>query len=145
MERNSVLNELVRASSRLSAESEFSNLVSVLVEQSADNSRSDLACLYVYNDPEASTGALRLIYRRGLRDVPESIPKDSGLMGFLEECGEAVVLLSRKESPFEGLFLAEGMNSGIVLPVKAGSRRVGALFLNSREENHYGNERFRYL
>lgn len=145
MERNTVLDELVRASSRLSSESDFKKLVSVLVEQSADHSRSDLACLYVYNDPVAATGALRLIYRRGLRAVPDSIPKDSGLMEFLEECGEAVVLLSRKESPFEGIFLAEGMNSGIVLPVKAGRRRVGALFLNSRDENHYGNERFRYL
>jgi adenylate cyclase len=145
MEHTSVLNELVRASSRLAAESDFKNLVSVLVEQSADFSRSDLACLYIYNNPEASTGALRLIYRRGLKTVPNSIPEGTELMGFLEECGEAVVLLSRAESPFDGLFLADSMNSGIVLPVRSGSRRVGALFLNSRDNDHYGNERFRYL
>ena len=145
MEHTSVLNELVRASSRLAAESDFKKLVSVLVEQSADFSRSDLACLYIYNNPEASTGALSLIYRRGLKTVPDSIPEGTELMSFLEECGEAVVLLSRAESPFDGLFLADGMNSGIVLPVRSGSRRVGALFLNSRENNHYGNERFRYL
>ncbi len=145
MEQNSVLNELVRASSRLSAESDFKSLVSVLVEQSADYSRSDLACLYIYNDTEASTGELRLIYRRGLRDVPDTISKESELMEFLEECGEAVVLLSRKESPFKELLLSGSMNSGIVLPVKAGKRKIGALFLNSRDTDHYGNERFRYL
>lgn len=145
MEQTSVLNELVRASSRLSSESDFKNLVSVLVEQSADYSRSDLACLYIYNDPEASTGSLRLIYRRGLRTVPDSISKGSELMEFLEECGEAVVLSNRAESPFLELFLAESMNSGIVLPVSSGKRRVGALFLNSRNENHYGSDRFRYL
>lgn len=145
MEHRSVLDELVRASSKLSSESEFKNLVSVLVEQSADYSRSDLACLYIYNNPEASTGSLRLIYRRGIRTVPESISEGSELMEFLEECGEAVVLLSRRDSPFKELFLTESMNSGIVLPVSSGNRRVGALFLNSREENHYGSNRFQYL
>lgn len=145
MERHSVLNELVRASSRLSAESDFKGLVSVLVEQSADHSRSDLACLYTYTNQEESSGKLQLIYRRGLRDVPDSIPVNSVLIEFLGECGEAVVLLSRKDSPFKDLFLSPGMNSGIVLPVTAGKRRIGALFLNSRDENHYGNERFRYL
>jgi len=145
MERLTVLDELVRASGRLSAESDFRSLVSVLVEQSADHSRSDLACLYIYDDPEAGTGSLKLIYRRGLRNVPKSIPEGTELMEFLEECGEAVVLLERGSPSFDGLYLADGMNSGIVLPVKAGKRRVGALFLNSRYERHYGNERFRYL
>jgi PAS domain S-box-containing protein len=66
-------------------------------------------------------------------------------MDFLQECGEAVVLLSRSVSPFEDLLLNPAMNSGMVLPVKAGQRLIGALFLNSRYQNHYGNERFRYL
>ena len=145
MERQSVLDELVRASSRLSSESDFRSLVSVLVEQSADHSRSDLACLYVYDNPDTSTGSMRMIYRRGLRDVPNRIDEGTELMDFVEECGEAVVLSERNGSPFDELFLEGGMKSGIVLPVKAGRRRVGALFLNSREERHYGNERFRYL
>ena len=145
MERQSVLDELVRASSRLSSESDFRSLTSVLVEQSADHSRSDLASLYVYDNPDTSTGSMRMIYRRGLRDIPNRIPEGTELMDFVEECGEAVVLSERNGSPFDELFLEGGMNSGIVLPVKAGRRRVGALFLNSREERHYGNERFRYL
>ncbi|MDF1568807.1 MAG: adenylate/guanylate cyclase domain-containing protein [Spirochaetaceae bacterium] len=145
MERQSVLDELVRASSRLSSESDFLSLVSVLVEQSADHSRSDLACLYVYDNPDSSTGPMRMIYRRGLRDVPNQIAEGTELMDFVEECGEAVVLSERNGSPFDELFLEGGMKSGIVLPVKTGRRRVGALFLNSREERHYGNERFRYL
>ena len=145
MDKSSVLDELVRASSRLSAEKDFRNLVSVLVEQSADHSRSDLACLYVYEDPEASTGPLKMIYRRGLRDVPPRIPAGSELMEFVEECGEAVVILNYEEGPFSGIFLAEGMNSGIVLPIKSGKRSVGALFLNSRNPEHFGNQKFRYL
>jgi len=145
MERQTVLNELVRASGRLSAESDFKGLVSVLVEQSADYSRSDLACLYIYTNPESDEGKLQLIYRRGIRDVPDAIPADLELIEFLQECGEAVVLLSRKESPFAGLFLSPGMESGMALPVKAGKRRIGVLILNSRSKNHYGNDRFRYL
>jgi len=145
MERHTVLNELVRASSRLSGETDFKGLVSVLVEQSADYSRSDLACLYIYHDQQASGGKLSLIYRRGIRDVPASIPYDLELLEFLRDCGEAVVLLSRKESPFEDMFLSPEMKSGIVLPVKSGKRNIGVLFLNSRSENHYGNDRFRYL
>jgi len=145
MERHTVLNELVRASSRLSGETDFKGLVSVLVEQSADYSRSDLACLYIYPDQPTSGGKLQLIYRRGLRDVPGTIPSNLELLEFLRECGEAVVLLSRKESPFIDIFLSPDMNSAIVLPVKSGKRNIGALFLNSRNENHYGNELFRYL
>ena len=145
MVQDSVLNELVRASSRLTGESSFKGLVSVLVEQSADYSRSDLACLYTYTDPETSSGSLKLIYRRGVRDVPGWLSEGLELVDFLEECGEAVVLLSRKSSPFEGLFLSPAMKSGVALPVKSGKRRIGVLILNSREENHYGNKKFRYL
>ena len=145
MEGSSVLDHLVKASTLLSAEADLKSLVSVLVEQSADHSRSDLCCLYTYNDPDASTGAMRLLYRRGIRDVPDTIPAGSELMEFIEECGEAVLLLERRGSPFDEMFLSDGMNSGIVLPVKAGKRCVGALFLNSRNQRHYGNERFRYL
>jgi len=145
MEQDTVLNELVRASSRLSVEPDFKGLVSVLVEQSADYSRSDLACLYIFNSQEEQKEKLHLVYRRGVREVPNTISSGSQLIEFLEECGEAVVLLSRKKSPFSDIFLSSGMNSGIVLPVKAGKKLIGALFLNSRSKNHYGNNRFRYL
>ena len=145
MTQRPVLDELVRSSTRLSAESDFRQLVSVLVEQSADQSRSDLACLYAYEDPDTAAGPMRLIYRRGLRDVPDTLPGGGELLDFLDECGEAVVLLERRKSPFSDLLLADSMNSGIVLPVRAAKRRVGALFLNSRHERHYGNEKFRYL
>lgn len=146
MDKISVLDELVRSSSRLSAESDFKNLVSVLVEQSADQSRSDLACLYIYDAPESSSGSLQLIYRRGLRNVPQMIPAGTELMEFLEECGEAIVILERREDGlFSEVFLSEGMKSGIVLPIKSGKQCIGALFLNSRSSNHFGNQKFRYL
>ena len=145
MDRSTVLDGLVRASGRLSAESDFRKLVSVLVEQSADYSRSDLVCLYIYTHPDAGTGPMRLVYRRGLRNAPDAVPGGTELMEFVEDCGEAVVLLERRPSPFLELLLVDTMNSGIVLPVRAGKRRLGALFLNSRYVEHYGNEKFRYL
>ncbi len=146
MNKISVLDELVRASGRLSAESDFKNLVSVLVEQSADYSRSDLACLYIYENPETSAGSLKLVYRRGLRDVPKAIPAGTEIMEFLEECGEAVVVSDRGSNHFfSEIFLSEEMKSAIVLPVKTKKKCIGALFLNSRSSNHFGNQKFRYL
>ncbi len=145
MESPSILDELVRSSSRLSAESDFRKLVSVLVEQSVDQSRSDLAALYVYRNSEDSKGSLKLIYRRGLRDLPGDIPAGTVLMDFIEESGEAVVLLGRKDSPFSGLLLHDDMSSGIALPIRSGRRRVGVLILNSRQADHYGNDKYRYL
>ena len=145
MDQHVVLDELVRAGGHLSAQSDFRKLVSVLVEQSSDYSRSDLSALFIYTDPEAGTGPMRLVYRRGLRSVPGTLPGGTELMEFLEDCGEAVVLLERRPGPFIEILLADGMNSGIVLPVRSGRRRVGALFLNSRYADHYGSSNFRYL
>ena len=145
MSKNQVLDDFVRAGFLLSSEINFNRLVSILVEQAADQSRSNLACLYLYSDPEMNTGPLRLVYRRGLKNVPSKIPGNTELMDFVEECGESVVLSAREGSPFDELFLDESMNSGIVLPLKSGKRKLGALFLNSRNENHYKGEKFFYL
>ena len=40
--------ELIRAGSLLTRELDFKSLISVLVEQTIDISRSDLACLYLF-------------------------------------------------------------------------------------------------
>ena len=63
----------------------------------------------------------------------------------MEDCREAVVLLSRRKSPFEGLLLNERMQSGIALPVTTPKADIGILILNSLQPNHYGRERLRFL
>jgi len=138
------LDELVRASSLLSGEISFSRLVSVLVEQAVDISRSDVGALYLYGEPDGA-GDLELAYRRGRGDVPKEMPRDSELVSFLEECGETVLLLERRESPFADIFLIEEGRSGIALPLVTPKSRLGMLVLNSRSARHYHRERFYFL
>ena len=88
-----VLGELVRASSLLTAETNFQKLISVLVEQSLDITHSDAAGLYLYSVEDRSED-LKLAYRRGRADLPASIERNSELVEFIDECDEAVVLLS---------------------------------------------------
>jgi len=138
------LDELVRASSLLSDEISFSRLVSVLVEQSLDITRSDIAALYLYAEPNGG-GDLELAYQRGRAEVPRKISRSSELVEFLEECNESVVLLSRRESPFDELFLVEPARSGMALPIASSRNRIGILILNSSDERHYNHERFSFL
>ncbi|MFW6313634.1 MAG: adenylate/guanylate cyclase domain-containing protein [Spirochaetota bacterium] len=138
------LDELVRASSLLSDEISFSRMVSVLVEQSLDITRSDTAALYLYSEPDGG-GDLELAYRRGRAEVVRTIPRSSELIAFLEECGESVVLLSRRKSPFEQVFLVATARSGIALPIASSRSRIGVLILNANDERHYNRERLSFL
>lgn len=142
-----VLEELVRASSLLSQEISFRSVISSLVEQSLDVTHSDLAVLYLYPQGvgSASTGELKSAFQRGRFDVPKNISRNSELISFLEECKEAVVLLSRKESPFSELLLQEKMQSGIALPVFTSKAAIGVLILNSLSPDHFGRMRLRFL
>ena len=142
-----VLDELVRASSLLSREINFRSVVSALVEQSLDISHSDLAVLYLYPSDKQKGGSkeLKSTFQRGRYDVPKSLGSQDEIVTFLEDCREAVVLLSRRKSPFEGLLLNERMQSGIALPVTTPKADIGILILNSLQPNHYGRERLRFL
>ncbi len=139
------LDELVRAGALLSAELDFRTMTSVLVEQSLDVTRSDLACLYLRTDPESRRSPLRLMYRRGRYEVAEMLPQDSPLAEFVSECGEAVVLLERRPSPFQELLLHPGMASGIALPLATPALFLGILILNSRQPLYYGREGLHFL
>jgi adenylate cyclase len=138
-----VLDALVRASGLLSEEINFTRLVSVLVEQAVDVSRSDLAALYLYEDEAAKS--LTLAYRRGRGEPPKQLERSDELVGFIEECRESVVLLDRRESPFAGLLLVDGARSGMALPLFTAKARLGILLLNSTEQRHYNRERFSLL
>lgn len=146
-ENMEVLDELVRASSLLSQEISFRSVISALVEQSIDITHSDLAVLYLYPSGSSggNSGELKSAFQRGRFDVPKSVRRSSELISFLEECKEAVVLLTRKESPFSDLFLHERMESGIALPVFTPKAEIGVLILNSLAPNHFGRTRLRFL
>ena len=143
-DRNQI-NELVRAGTLLSREFDFATLVSVLVEQSIDITRSDLASLYLHGDPERPESELRRVYRRGRHPSPERIDAGEEWVSFIEECEEAVVLLERKSSPFLGILLAPGMQSGIALPLYTATSKIGVLVLNALQPNFYDHQRFSFL
>ncbi len=145
-----ILQELVRTSALLSRESTFKGLAAVLVEQSQDVTRSSLAALYLF-DPEDAGRPLRRFFQRGRYEIPSEMDAGSGLIQFLLECPESVVLSRRtppgypEGSPFRELLLSESMNSGIALPLFTPSTRIGILILNSRQEEFYRQQRFNFL
>jgi len=140
-----VLDELVRASALLSDEREFKNLISILVEQSLDITRSDLAVLYLFKSRTDSKSELKSMYKRGGFEVPDRIPSDSELVEFIDECGKSVILQERKKGPFNDLFLNPQMSSGIALPLKTAASNLGILILNSRKELSYNRDSFNFL
>ncbi len=149
-----ILQELVRTSSLLSRETTFKGLASVLVEQSQDVTRSSLAALYLFPDPEnpeQPEKPLHRFYQRGRYTPPPALETGSELIQFLLECPESIVLSRRTPpaypsgSPFTDLFLDESMNSGIALPLFTPSTRIGVLILNSRKEDFYSQRRFSFL
>jgi class 3 adenylate cyclase/PAS domain-containing protein len=139
------VDELVRAGSLISRELNFRSLISTLVDQSIDISRSDLAALYLYEDPERRHSNLVLAYRRGGYDVARRLSHKSELVEFIRECGEAVVLLKNRKSPFRDIFLSPDMTSGIALPISIPRATLGLLILNSRQAHFYDRRRFQFL
>jgi len=140
-----VLDELVRASALLADEREFKNLISILVEQSLDITRSDLAVLYLFKSRVDSQSELKSVYKRGGFEAPDILPADSELIEFINECGKSVVLQERKTGPFNDLFLDPQMTSGIALPLNTAASKLGILILNSRKEFSYNKNSFNFL
>ncbi|MBN1500363.1 MAG: PAS domain-containing protein [Spirochaetes bacterium] len=139
------LDELVRAGSILTAELDFKTLISVLVEQSQDISASSLSVLYLRKNPDTLNGDFIKTYQRGKFEVPGSFKEDNENFIFIEECGEAAVLLERKESPFRQLLLNDLMNSAIALPISTNNAFLGVLILNSKEKMFYNRRKLNFL
>ncbi len=139
-----LLDELVRASSMLTAEINFQRLISILVEQSLDITHSDIGAIYLYvqDDPNAD---LVQAYKRGRHLVPDRLPRRSELVDFLLESDEAVVLLTPDQSPFSDLLLTDRMQSGMALPVSTPKAGIGIVVLNSLQLNFYNRSRFQFL
>ncbi len=137
-----ILDETVRLCAALSAENRLQPMISILVDQTLDISRSELAGLYLYPEDE---GNPRLVYQRGWYSFPPELKRRSELIRFAEDCCEAIVLLQRKKSPFTGILLDGKMNSGIILPLNTSTEKIGYLVLNSDRDNFYCGSKFRFL
>lgn len=138
--------ELTRAASLLSAGTDFAELESILVEQSCDISRSDLAALYLYTgDSRDIRTPLRLSYKRGSWGVPASLPRSGEAVAFLEDCGEAVILNRRRTCPLEGFLLNAGMESAMAVPLAIPKAGMGVLVVNARKPDHFDRTRMNFL
>ena len=142
---NKVFGELVRASSQLSAETRYTSQVSILVEQAADISRSDIAVLYAYSDAQNPGDTLRRVYQRGRFDTPEKLPRNEETVDFIEDCGQTLILHDTGRPFFSGAFLNPQMRSAIVLPLFTPTGKIGILYLNSRRPGFFTMGRFLFL
>ncbi|WP_020611118.1 adenylate/guanylate cyclase domain-containing protein [Sediminispirochaeta bajacaliforniensis] len=145
MMKSYVFGELVRAGSRLSDETRYTSQISILVEQAIDVSRSSVAALFAYSDPENPSALLRNVYQRGDYEIPNSIDRNSESVAFVEECGESLILHDRDRPFFSDAFLHPDMRSGIILPLFTPRSKLALLYLNSIHPRHYMQDRFLFL
>ena len=145
------IQELVRVSSLLTADQSRTSLISTLVEQAQDISKSEIGALYAYpadnTNPgrSSSSGPLKMIFKRGKYDVPLSFPPDSDLIGFMEDCREVLVVHGKNDPFFAEGLLNDAMNSAIVLPLSTSKKKIGILILNSKKKDFYGRNRLHFL
>ncbi len=142
---SNTLDELVRAGALMSQGIDLKHVISALVEQTLDVTRSDLACLYVYEKFDRRSDALKMAYKRGRYAVAKAIPAEDELVAFMEESKEAVVLLEKRPSPFSSVLMNAAMESGIALPLGTSSATLGFLLLNSCKPLFYNREKFNFL
>lgn len=146
VQKTGMMDEIIRASSLLSRDMNYNNLVSVLVEQSLDVTRSDLSVLYTYSENREENHSVLKRYKRGRWDVDDNIDRDSSLVNFIEESQETVLVLKRAENGhFSSIFLHDDMKSAIALPICTPDSKIGILILNSVENNFYNRSRFQFL
>ena len=139
------IQELVRASALLTTDQSRTSLISILVEQAQDISKSDVGALYAYPVDNTKQDTLKMIFKRGKYEIPSSFALESSLVQFMEDCGEAMIIHSMEDQFFKESLLNESMNSAIVLPLNTAKRKIGILILNSRKRDFYGKNRLHFL
>jgi adenylate cyclase len=137
------IEELVRASALLTTDQSRTSLISILVEQAQDISKSEVGTLYAY--PADKQDTLKMVFKRGKYEVPKSLSINSDLIEFMEDCGEALIVHSREDQFFLKSFLNESMNSSIVLPLNTAKKKIGLLILNSKKKDFYGKNKLHFL
>ena len=141
----SSINHLIQAGTLLSDEIEFKSLISIIVEQSRDITRSDISSLFLYSQVLDEKPYLKLIYKQGIYCIKEKFLRNNELISFIEDCKETVLILERKKSPFLEILLHKEMQSGICLPINTGKTKIGIVILNSRIPFFYNNDKFSFL
>ena len=139
------IEELVRASALLTTDQSRTSLISILVEQAQDISKSEIGALYAYPVNNLKQDTLKLVHQRGKYDIPPSFSFKSDLIKFMEDCGEALIVHSKENKFFQQSLLTEDMNSAIVLPLNTAKRKIGILIMNSKKNNYYGKNRLHFL
>lgn len=139
------IEELVRVSALLTTDQSRASLISILVEQAQDISKTDVAALYAYPVNSEKQDTLKMIFKRGKYDIPQSFPLKSDLIEFMEDCGETLIVHSKEDIFFQESLLNTVMNSAIVLPLNTSKRKIGILILNSKKNNFFGKNRLHFL
>ena len=67
------IQELVRVSALLTTDQNRTSLISILVEQAQDISKSDVGALYAYSVDNTNKDALKMIYKRGKYEIQSSL------------------------------------------------------------------------
>lgn len=140
----SLISELVRAGILLVNEHRQSYQMRSLVDQVYDISQSSIVCMYQYEERSGGR-VLNLAASRGAYKPAERLAVDDELIGFMEECGEPLVLSRRHPLFFGSAFLAEEMKSAMVLPLFTATARLGYVVVNAGEEDFYRGEKYRFL
>ena len=126
------IEELVRASALLTTDQSRTSLISILVEQAQDISKSEVGALYAYPVETSKSNDLKMIFKRGKYDVPQAFTIDSDLIEFMEDCNEALIVHNKDSLFFKEGLLNDSMSSAIVLPLNTAKRKIGLLILNSK-------------
>jgi hypothetical protein len=137
--------ELLRVTTLLLKNLYNENFISLFVDHACDVSFSDLACLYLRTHGKTPDGAAHLAYLRGNCHVTKQLQAQSGLVAFLHESGEAVVLSGPGDAYFPEVLLCPEMQSGMALSLGRDSRQFGVIILNSHLQGHYTLGRFEFL
>jgi adenylate cyclase len=141
-----IMDNIIRAGSLLTRDMNYKNMISVLVEQSLDVTRSNLSVFYTYSDGSVPGEKISQIYKRGRWETAEYLSRKSSLIEFIEESRESVIVLKKSENKmFPEIFLNDAMKSAIALPIFTPDYQMGILILNSMQNNFYNKSRFQFL
>ena len=146
MPDQSIIQELVRTTDLLSQDMSKSSVSKSIVEQAVDVTRSEIGALYLIPDRgNESSEKFPLLHKRGRYPVPEELKSTSSTVEFLLESNEVLVVNTRSLVYFQDIILCPEMKSGMAVLLSNQSIGLGLLFLNSKNENHYGTNRFSFF
>ena len=140
---NPMLHEPATLVSLLSRAENKEEVLRTAVEKAAAVTGANLTCFYGYTKVKES-GEYKIVrmLQIGYGHSPKELSPAADIVQFMEDSRETIVLLTKKEHPFKGLLLTPEMESGIGLPIIAGStdskpRKYGLLILNSKNPYYF--------